>query len=1276
MDIKDDILHTKIISLYNINRDIDSIDEKLSESSLMKIIFSNFINNQDYITYNKQFVNYILANKTIFDVSSYQEEFYEDEFKRVVKTKNVYIDGLLCDRKTRDDKVVSSIEISIQNKGYDMDTEYNGYFYTNDLSGEFSFHVFSSGTFSFYVNDVMIMNDSGNANEVVGKITLEKNTYYPIKMIHSWNGGMYMYFSHKYIKKTSDGSGYFYHTNTKTFDIESSIPSINTKIIDYDISSYASNDIKMYLFYIDVIKEIYNNVYDLKKNNKSIITDSFNIRCRYVYTDNGISLYTRDNYYTIKMGISRLGINNTVNDFTITSDIAVSNLFNVFKVDILTHLNYLNGDDIKYSDQNYINDIKTFYQMCRMKLMYSIFHSMQLISNNKSDMEKILKMSVVPIFINLKEHIVISGENRLNNKSLLYSENVLSAKQDITDSRNKIMRSKDALKKYENKINRSKQIVQNTNTINIASIVTFVFVFISIITILSINTGKENKAFMSFAVLLVVIIVAIFFSKQQNIENFESAPNIKTVKLTSGKFNVPGEVGQWVGYSMPDVKLPDDYLDIGLQSWDYTIYGFKKWSNYGSWGCTFVLHDIVGINLPEGGPYDITADKWHSSSIMGKTNPLDPNKKGKITGVVAGSFPDWRDCYYELTIRYDLNKIKEMQEFQEKEKERQLQKLMEIERLNREIAEMLYKAAEAEKDYNASQKRLEKTQIEIKILEQEHKKAVENLDQQLSQQDIDYIKLLKQLAESKAVLEQKITEEKRVKAEIIKKEAEVEKEKYLLEQETQLKKESIENTQDYLNELRNRAVEEFNEYMSTKDKAELAEISYVDAEKAYKIIKLNLDQAETDVKNSTSESHAKYLLETAEINRQKLLQEVAAAKLKFERTSLELENKQKQLNVDQLQTANHELNKTLEIQKDIYERAMVDEETATYNKQLAENNMAKLLNDLNSKYNTNDKSIETLNARIQLMIAAEIERKSKVDKEAALYRLRELGNLSIESSANTIIDINNKLIDDANKNINYYTDVLEKNRAKLSIVEYEKRRLENEIAKITAETKTRQNEAEQRSRELDINTQIKINNLQKEKLTLNIEYADTLKTKELRAKEALEETNLREALNSQLVSITNEIQDLTAKKDYYSELTSGMEVADILEDVDVYLLYNINSNINTTNNDIILSRLKRKQKYLKEVSNQSANHALLSQNSINVKYVKNKEVYFVNYFIIGLSIALSLSILIYYSVNKNLALVVFIISMIILLFYLLMNINKIVRTNARNNYWQMPSQKI
>jgi len=67
-----------------------------------------------------------------------------------------------------------------------------------------------------WIDDTLVVDNGGihGATERSGKISLEANKYYPIKIRFGNNGGpgaLSVHFSHNNISKTTNGSGFYYY---------------------------------------------------------------------------------------------------------------------------------------------------------------------------------------------------------------------------------------------------------------------------------------------------------------------------------------------------------------------------------------------------------------------------------------------------------------------------------------------------------------------------------------------------------------------------------------------------------------------------------------------------------------------------------------------------------------------------------------------------------------------------------------------------------------------------------------------------------------------------------------------------------------------------------------------------------------------------------------------------------------------------------------------------------------------------------------------------------
>jgi len=124
--------------------------------------------------------------------------------------------------------IETGIDVDIKNKFINIVTtnaEYVGYFYTNNYSGEFTFYTNTDDESFLWIGNTLIVDNGGihGSVEKSGKITLQANTYYPMKLRWGNNGGpggIYtVSFSHANISKRTDGKGFYYHVTYDTSDM-------------------------------------------------------------------------------------------------------------------------------------------------------------------------------------------------------------------------------------------------------------------------------------------------------------------------------------------------------------------------------------------------------------------------------------------------------------------------------------------------------------------------------------------------------------------------------------------------------------------------------------------------------------------------------------------------------------------------------------------------------------------------------------------------------------------------------------------------------------------------------------------------------------------------------------------------------------------------------------------------------------------------------------------------------------------------------------------------
>ena len=177
---------------------------------------------------------------------------------------------------------------------------------------------------------------------------------------------------------------YYFEDNMKVLNIndESAKPYMNDKIIDFDMTKYASDKVRCYLFYLDIISQIYAFIYDLKKNKQSININQIVLKSRYISNgNNSLVLYVTQNAngtFQLRLKIRRSNTD-VLEGTDCFGDRPICNIYEIFKKDIERHLNYISGDDIKYTGILYLKTVEYFYKLCRLKLSYMIAHSIYLL---------------------------------------------------------------------------------------------------------------------------------------------------------------------------------------------------------------------------------------------------------------------------------------------------------------------------------------------------------------------------------------------------------------------------------------------------------------------------------------------------------------------------------------------------------------------------------------------------------------------------------------------------------------------------------------------------------------------------------------------------------------------------------------------------------------------------------------------------------------------------------------------------------------------------------
>jgi hypothetical protein len=334
----------------------------------------------------------------------------------------------------------------------------------------------------------------------------------------------------------------------------STSPEEDIKIIDIDVSEYASKNIRLYLFYADLISQLYDKAYSLKRGKHGIAPNEVRMKCRYVplEEDNSmLKLFTSSSSgsYDITLKITRRdNLQNDVVNVQIISDqnASLTQHLNIFKPDIMKHLQYLNtGTDVKFSDASFLQNIRDFYRLCRLKLAYLTCHSIKLLATssaaNPSIAEKItyfIRQSVLPVFINAKKNFSLTVQS--SKTSSEYNDLVFDKTGKLSKINERLLKYKNRLLKNRKKSDHVSQQLHSKQSYNIIAKIVFAFTILATLVIIAARLSNESKRFMFMLLtILVLIMIAIiyFIMNKTFIESFQGLIKFPRQAIISNSFN-------------------------------------------------------------------------------------------------------------------------------------------------------------------------------------------------------------------------------------------------------------------------------------------------------------------------------------------------------------------------------------------------------------------------------------------------------------------------------------------------------------------------------------------------------------------------------------------------------------------------------------------------------------------------------------------------------------------------------------------------------------------
>lgn len=344
---------------------------------------------------------------------------------------------------------------------------------------------------------------------------------------------------------------YYYERNMLKTDKrseENSAPALNTNIIDFDMTYFASNDIINYCLYLDIIIEVYAAIHDLKTvggtnggtTGGTTGIDNLKIKSRYYYDGEFPVLFSESSvgFFEVNIQITRDEKTGEITDVDFVSDKPVKKILDIFRLDIFKHLNYLHGDDIVFTKSDYIEDVVNFYRLCRLKLMYSISHSIYLLTlkddgdsvETKTELTNklndFIREYILAVFINFK---TFSTFNISSNGEEVYSNEVISKANKLRKVNESISRGKAKLKRNKSSHKNAKEIMKKKYYINIAANAMIILVILISLVILFSNMEGSTKSMLSVFMIIVTIVsyvilmlVSDYIDPLTSVENFVS----------------------------------------------------------------------------------------------------------------------------------------------------------------------------------------------------------------------------------------------------------------------------------------------------------------------------------------------------------------------------------------------------------------------------------------------------------------------------------------------------------------------------------------------------------------------------------------------------------------------------------------------------------------------------------------------------------------------------------------------------------------------------------
>lgn len=357
-------------------------------------------------------------------------------------------------------------------------------------------------------------------------------------------------------------------------------PAKNKSIVDMDISYFNTQNIIKYYFLLDLLSEFYGY---LAKNRA---TNKITIRSRYTIVNGewaiiptgGVFTFDIQFQYATMAGVSNYAIVNAQGE-----DIkVVTDMCDVFKNDIVRHLNYLNKEDITQGNKEYLQNLEAFYKFCRLKTVYYTLLCAAEINESVNDF---INQHVTYCFLNLKNSIPMKV---MDSQSMALSNQMMISTAKLQDYNLNIGKKNDVVKK-----NRK---IRKTYENYSMKIVFYAIILVSIIFTISAyviyNYSDQNRSDNFIAMIIIALTIAIYvimhyFVKINTIERFETTTTASSglkrfpiTPATKNKYQSVGSKGNTVNIQIKgtsSIKVNDQFKIFDTDPYtewanDYTKY--------------------------------------------------------------------------------------------------------------------------------------------------------------------------------------------------------------------------------------------------------------------------------------------------------------------------------------------------------------------------------------------------------------------------------------------------------------------------------------------------------------------------------------------------------------------------------------------------------------------------------------------------------------------------------------------------------------------------------